>query len=189
MPLGVPGVRARRTPTAREGRRSAEEGEAGGEAVDVVVAADRTELAGAEAAGNRDLAERVAHRAGVVVGHTEQAPAASGTGEEERAGRGAAGERAPQVGVRRGRVADLELERLSDVDARADRDRAVGLPCAEYVANQEVAGPELRLPLVDDEADVQSAQELRLILVTEGRRQLLEPFERRPPAERDDVVA
>ena len=64
------------------------------------------------------------------------APTAPGAGEQER-GRGrVAGERGPQVGIRGGRVADLELERLAD----SHSDDARGIKAATLIKNNRLAG-------------------------------------------------
>src|SRR4051812_32020327 len=53
-----------------------EEGDGGGEAVDGVAAADRTELSGTEHPRHRGGAEQVTDNNGVVVGRAEQPPTA-----------------------------------------------------------------------------------------------------------------
>src|SRR5690606_4609646 len=105
------------TPPARS--PAADEDEAGGPPVQVAARAHRPDLAGAERAGHRVGADGVAHEPGVVVPLAEEGPPPAVAGEHERPARGAgrhgAGQRLPQVLVRRGGVPHVEL------DGRADR--------------------------------------------------------------------
>ena len=83
----------------------------------------------------------------------------------------------------------LELDRAPDLDARPHRDRPVGLARAEHAADQEVTAPELRLVLVDDDADLQALGEEQPLVVRQSLGHFGEPFERRLAAElTDDVV-
>src|SRR4051794_27500929 len=66
---------------------SVEQGEAGGETVDVVGPAHRSELPGTEPARDRHGTERVVDDRGVVVRAAEEPLAAAGAGEEQRPGR------------------------------------------------------------------------------------------------------
>ena len=86
-------------------------------------------------------------------------------------------------------VADLELQRLADLDVVADRDRAdVGVG-AQHVADEEVTAGEVGLVLVDDQPDREAlAQQVAFGLVG-GRGELLESLEGGLAAELDDQVA
>src|SRR5690606_19041418 len=117
-----PYLPSRPPPSARapaEGRSpGAEDEEAGGPPVQVAARADRADLAGAEHARHRVGADGVAHQPGVVVGLAEQRPPAAVAGEHERpAGarrRRGGGEGLPQVLVRGGGVAHVELDGGAD---------------------------------------------------------------------------
>src|SRR5207253_650190 len=88
-------------------RVSAEDGDAGREAVQEIPAADRPDLTGAEGPGHRHLAEQLRDHTGVVVRPAEEPRAAAVAGEHQRAGARDAGQEAAQVLVGGIRVAHL----------------------------------------------------------------------------------
>src|SRR5689334_3785 len=145
--------------SARNSGPRAEQGHAGGEAVDEVAAPDRPDLAGGEEpGGGHRLDERGLHAADVVVGAAEHARPASVAGEQERAlalrlARAADAALAHQVHevLARGlRVAHQELHRHAHADrAVPDRDRALLRVEAHQPAHQEVAAREAALARVD----------------------------------------
>src|SRR5690606_12709901 len=75
-------LRRRSVGVVRHRRLGPEERQAGGEAVDEVPAPDGPELAGAEHARHRRLAEVLGDHRGVVVGRPEQPAAAAVAGED-----------------------------------------------------------------------------------------------------------
>src|SRR6478735_3626654 len=101
-----------------------EQRETGGEAVEEGLPTDRTDLARAERARDRQRTEELVDDRSVVVGFAEEPDAATVTGEEEGGRRVLTGEHLPQVLVGRGRVAHVELHRLADHDVVADDERA-----------------------------------------------------------------
>src|SRR4029453_13047454 len=173
---------------AYPGWTSREQREAGGEAVQEIAAADRSDLARTERSRQRDRPQQVLHHSGVVVGDGEEVAATSVAREQE----GGVGvdprEHLPEILVRGARVPDVELNGLDDRHLLPDRQGARALVGAEQVADEEVAPAELGLVLVDDEPDVQAAaQELALLL--RGRAgELLEALDRRFPAQLHDEV-
>src|SRR5205814_6421364 len=103
-----------------------EDGECCREAVQEGSAADRSDLAAAEEAGDGWAAERLGDRARVVVGLREHVRAAPVAAEEERAGRRRAAEfaveRLAQVLVGARGVAKVEAQRLANAPLLADGD-------------------------------------------------------------------
>src|SRR5262249_37221510 len=136
-----------------------EQGDGGGEAVQEVRAADRSDLARAEHAGQRGAVQGGGDDAGVVVGLAEQVGAAAVAGEQEGGGGGAAVEHVAEVLVGGGRVAHLVLGGGADLDDVADLDGAgVGVP-AHDGADEEVAAAKVELVLVNDPAELDAAVE------------------------------
>src|SRR5712692_5682072 len=149
-----------------------EDGQGGGEPVQEGLAADGTDLAAAEEAGEGLRPECLGDDARVVVGLGEHVRAAAVAGEEQCPGRPPAAERAaqrlPEICVRRGCVADEEAQRLPDPDAVAERERAGRLVGAQETAHEEVAGLVLGPVLVDHEPGKEPARGERLLLGGEG---------------------
>ena len=132
--------------TSRQAARiTAEDGEAGGEAVQEVAAADRADLAGAERARERQRAEQLVDDAGVVVGRAEEVPTAPVAGEQRARRAASLGRRATRAGPRRPRAASRTWNctvwptSTSSPTASAP----VSLIGAEHVAHEEVAALEV----------------------------------------------
>jgi len=83
-----------------------------------------------------------------------------------------------QILVGRVGVADVELDRLADVDHLADGQRPRRLVGAEQIAYEKVAPLEVEPVLVDDEAKVQSLAHEPAIIVGRALHDLLEPRQR-----------
>ena len=142
-------VRSYHSPLTTHRALLLEQRQAGGEAVDEVLAADGAELALGEEAGDRNGAGLGAEDARVVVGLVKQAGAAAVAAEDQRRP-GPLLVRAQvelQQGVQvlvgcRG-VADVELHRLTDAHPFRHRQRPTIADKAEDVADQEIAAPEI----------------------------------------------
>src|SRR6266508_2436904 len=171
----------------------AEDRHAGGEGVEEVAAADRAELALGEEPGHGRLAGGRGDADGVVVGLAEEVAAAPVAGEQQHPPRLPAGHRRQQqleVLVRGGRVADVELQRLADLDAVGDRDRAGLRVGPDQAPDQEVTAVEAGLVLVDDLADLEAAAAEQLVLAgVEGGEHLAQPVDRGAAAQLVDDVA
>src|SRR5829696_8133542 len=133
-----------------------EQHDAGGETMDEAAAADRSELAGARHAGDGVDADRVAHRAGVVVGLAEEPRAPAVAGEEEGGVAGDRGQQLVKVLVRRLGVAHVELHGRAHLDRLAHHQGPGGPVGAHQRAHEEVAPPERGAVLVAGDADVQA---------------------------------
>ncbi len=130
-----------------------------------------------------------------MVRDAEEVAPASVAGEQERARGGpAAGQRRgeqerAEVLVGRGRVADVELHRLSDLESVADRDRAGAPIGADHAAHEEVAAGEGGAVLVDDDPEVEPALQQGAVLFARVGRELAQPVERGPARELLDEAA
>src|SRR5262249_27239405 len=142
-----------------------EENDAGGEAVDEVLAADRPQFPRREESCQRNRPRLSLHHARIVVRYVEHPRAATVAAEYQSPRRPAlvSAEVCPQqrmqILVRRLGVAHMELHCLTDAHT-IGKDQRPGLPVEmPDIANQEVAASKFALELADDPADVQAALE------------------------------
>lgn len=177
------------------GLRSFEEDDAGGEAVDKVLAADGADFAHGEEAGEGDGPHDFMDCGDVVVRGVEEACAAAVAGEEEGAVEGGAGageafvfEEGAEVFVGGAGVSNVELDGLADADGVGDGE-AAGVVGADDVADEKVAAVEGFLIFVDDAADVEALLDALLVVFVEYFEDFAEDFEGGAAAELADDVA
>jgi NAD(P)-dependent dehydrogenase (short-subunit alcohol dehydrogenase family) len=177
-------------------RRVREQRDRGGEGVQEVLPADRSEFSGAEEPGHRNVAQRARDEPGVVVGLVEQPRSAAVAGEQQRSGRAAAAERgrlafqgAAQVLIGRRGVPDVKLDGLADLDIVAHRDGSrVGVG-ADQAADQEVTLARLGPVLVDDHPQLQALGQQFLVPAGHRLGHLAQPDQGRTPPELVDHAA
>lgn len=121
-----------------------EAGDAGREAVNIVLAADGAEFPLGEEAGHGELAEDLLDRAGVVMRFVEKASSAT-VATEEQGGtrrRGLFGsmliQQVDEIFVGGVGVSNVELDCLSRSNEIANRDRSDLLVRADHVGDQEI---------------------------------------------------
>src|SRR5208283_2939771 len=154
-------------PARRVSCRLLEENDAGRVAMDEVLAADRTDFAHGEEAGDGYRPIDLVDHAHVVIGLVEEPRAAAVACEEQRPDRPscwfASLEQTAQIFIGGFGVADMELDGLANTDHVRDLD-GTGIIGPHHVAHQEVAALERALVLVDHPADVQAILNSPLIV-------------------------
>src|SRR5690606_17993487 len=134
--LGGAPIVATALPAPEMPSASAEERHGRRGAVEVVAAAHRPDLPGAEHAGQGRVRERLADRVRVVVRHPEQPPAPLVAGEDQGTVGPPVRHERREVLVRGAGVAHVELHGGADLDLVADRDGTRLLVAAEHRAHQ-----------------------------------------------------
>ena len=124
------------------------------EPVQEVATADRTDLAGAERARERNGAEQFLDGTGIVIGSREEIPAPTIAREQQCGVAVHAREQRAEVVVGRAGIAHVELQRCADLDAVADRDGPVRRSAPSTLRTRK-SPRGIELVLVDDDADVQ----------------------------------
>ena len=123
----------------------------------MILAADGTDLPGAEHAGDRTFANGIGDASGVVVGLAEE-PMAPTVAGEHQSRIGVDGlQQGLEVFRRRLGVSNMELQCGADRGPVTDPDGARTVVGSENAPNEEVTAPKLAGRFVDDDPDMESA--------------------------------
>ena len=144
----------------------------------MILATDRTDLPGAEHAGDRTSADSIRDASGVVVGLAEE-PMAPTVAGEHQSRIGVDGlQQGLEVFRRRVGVSNMELQCGADRGPVADPDGARTVVGSENAPNEEVTAPKLAGRFVDDEPDMEPASHECLGLVVGVVHEFAQPLKR-----------
>ena len=152
----------------------------------MILAADGTDLPGAEHAGDRTSADGIRDASGVVVGLAEEPMAPTVAGEHQsRIGIDGL-QQGLEVFRRRLGVSNMELQRGSDRSPVTNSHGARVVVGSENAPNEKVTALKLTSRLVDDDPDMESASHECLGLLIGEVHEFAQPLKRRTHPESAD---
>ena len=127
--------------------------------MDVVLVADRTELACTEHPSDRGGISGSDSRPGVMIGLTEKARSPPVAREHECCIRVDRPQHLPQIGAGTVTVSHLKLHRRPDRHPSADAKRTLGRVGTDHPPHEKITAAERIGVFIDDETDVQSVRD------------------------------